>query len=58
MVQDLLEHYRKKILLGRIGTPADCAGAVAFLCSPAADYITGEVIVIDGGLTVQQIGRM
>jgi NAD(P)-dependent dehydrogenase (short-subunit alcohol dehydrogenase family) len=55
---DLLAHYKKKILLGRIGAPEDCAGAVVFLCSPAASYITGEIIVIDGGLTVQQIGKM
>lgn len=55
---DLLGHYEKKILLGRVGTPRDCAGAVVFLCSPAAEYITGEIVVIDGGLTVQQIGRM
>ena len=55
---DLLEHYKKKILLGRIGTPEDCAGAVVFLSSPAASYITGEIIVIDGGLTVHQIGKM
>jgi NAD(P)-dependent dehydrogenase (short-subunit alcohol dehydrogenase family) len=55
---DLLEHYKKKVLLGRIGTPEDCAGAVAFLCSPAASYITGEIITVDGGLTVQQIGKM
>ena len=55
---DLLAHYKKKILLGRIGTPEDCAGAVAFLSSPAASYITGEIIVIDGGLTVHQIGKM
>lgn len=55
---DLPRHYEKKILLGRLGTPLDCAGAVAFLCSPAASYITGEIITIDGGLTVVQIGRM
>jgi NAD(P)-dependent dehydrogenase (short-subunit alcohol dehydrogenase family) len=55
---DLLEHYKKKILLGRIGAPEDCAGAVVFLSSPAAGYITGEIIVIDGGLTVQQIGKL
>ena len=55
---DLLKHYEKKILLGRVGKAADCAGAVTFLCSPAASYITGEIIVIDGGLTVTQIGRM
>jgi NAD(P)-dependent dehydrogenase (short-subunit alcohol dehydrogenase family) len=55
---DLLKHYEKKILLGRVGEPKDCAGAVTFLCSPAAHYITGEIIVIDGGLTISQVGRM
>jgi NAD(P)-dependent dehydrogenase (short-subunit alcohol dehydrogenase family) len=54
----LLDHYEKKILLRRVGAPEDVAGAVAFLCSPAASYITGEIIVIDGGLTSCQIGRM
>ncbi|MBE35660.1 MAG: hypothetical protein CMI16_08935 [Opitutaceae bacterium] len=52
------EHYEKKILLGRLGEPDDCAGAVTFLLSPAAKYITGQIIVVDGGLTVGQIGRM
>jgi NAD(P)-dependent dehydrogenase (short-subunit alcohol dehydrogenase family) len=55
---DLLAHYKKKILLGRIGAPEDCAGAVVFLSSPAASYITGEILTIDGGLTVQQIGKL
>lgn len=55
---DLLKHYEKKILLGDVGKPEDCAGAVVFLCSEAARYITGEIIVIDGGLTVGQIGKM
>jgi NAD(P)-dependent dehydrogenase (short-subunit alcohol dehydrogenase family) len=55
---DLLAHYKKKILVGRIGAPEDCAGAVVFLSSPAASYITGEILTIDGGLTVQQIGKM
>ena len=41
----------------RIGTPEDCAGAVVFLSSRAASYITGEIITIDGGLTVVQIGK-
>lgn len=54
----LLDHYEKKILLRRVGAPEDVAGAATFLCSPAASYITGEVIVIDGGLTSCQIGRM
>jgi len=54
---DLLKHYEKKILLGHVGKAEDCAGAVTFLCSPAASYITGEIIVIDGGLTTSQIGK-
>jgi NAD(P)-dependent dehydrogenase (short-subunit alcohol dehydrogenase family) len=51
-------HYEKKILLARIGEPGDCAGAAAFLLSPAAGYVTGQVLVVDGGLTTGQIGRM
>lgn len=51
-------HYENKTFLGRIGEPEDCAGAVVFLLSRAASYITGEMIVIDGGLTVGQIGKM
>jgi 3-oxoacyl-[acyl-carrier protein] reductase len=39
-----------QIPLGRIGTPEDVAGVVAFLVSPAADYITGQVIHVSGGM--------
>jgi 3-oxoacyl-[acyl-carrier protein] reductase len=39
-----------RILLGRFGTPEDVAGAVAFLASSEAAYITGEVLHVDGGL--------
>jgi 3-oxoacyl-[acyl-carrier protein] reductase len=35
--------------LGRAGTPQDCAGAVLFLCTDAASYITGTSIAVDGG---------
>lgn len=55
---ELRQHYEKKILLGRIGEPADCAGAAVFLLSAAASYITGQVLVVDGGLTVGQVGRL
>lgn len=34
---------------GRLGTPADIGAAVAFLASPAADFITGETLTVDGG---------
>ena len=36
--------------LGRLGDPEDVAGAVRFLCSDAASFITGEVLLVDGGL--------
>jgi glucose 1-dehydrogenase len=39
------------IPLDRLGKPADVAGAVAFLASSDADYITGTTLVVDGGLT-------
>jgi NAD(P)-dependent dehydrogenase (short-subunit alcohol dehydrogenase family) len=38
--------------LGRLGVPEDVAGAVAFLCSPDAAWITGQTVVIDGGITL------
>jgi 3-oxoacyl-[acyl-carrier protein] reductase len=40
----------KAVPMGRAGTNEDVAGAVAFLASPAAAYITGEVIHVNGGL--------
>lgn len=41
-----------RMLLGRIGTADDIANACLFLASPAADYITGEEVVVDGGFLV------
>jgi 3-oxoacyl-[acyl-carrier protein] reductase len=40
----------EKIPLGRIGTAADVAEAVAFLCGPEAGYITGQVLRVNGGM--------
>ena len=36
--------------LGRLGEPEDVAGAVRFLCSDEAAFITGDVLLVDGGL--------
>jgi len=41
------------IPLGRIGKPEDVSGAVVFLASPAADLVTGHVLHVDGGWTIQ-----
>ncbi|HVA29096.1 MAG TPA: SDR family NAD(P)-dependent oxidoreductase [Candidatus Baltobacteraceae bacterium] len=38
--------------LGRAGTPKDVGGVVAFLCSDAAAYVTGQTIVVDGGVVM------
>jgi len=43
---------KKAIPLNRLGNPADIANVVLFLCGPAASYITGQVITVDGGLSL------
>jgi 2-hydroxycyclohexanecarboxyl-CoA dehydrogenase len=48
----LREAYRRAIPLGRLGKPEDLPGAVAFFASDDADFITGQVISVSGGLTM------
>ncbi|MCX7761191.1 MAG: 3-oxoacyl-[acyl-carrier-protein] reductase [Hydrogenothermaceae bacterium] len=47
---DIKEGYLKQIPLGRFGKPEDVANVVLFLASELADYITGEVIHVNGGM--------
>lgn len=49
---DRLEASLKAIPLRRMGTPEDMAGAALFLASPLSAYITGQTLVVDGGLTL------
>jgi glucose 1-dehydrogenase len=46
----LLNALLKNITLGRMGTPVDLSGMVAYLASDEASYVTGSTFVIDGGL--------
>lgn len=45
--------YKSVVPLGRMGTMEEIAGAVDFLCSPNASFITGQDLVVDGGLSIQ-----
>lgn len=47
--QNLKENV-DSIALGRIETPEDVAGVVSFLASPNSDYVTGQVLLVDGGM--------
>jgi 3-oxoacyl-[acyl-carrier protein] reductase len=50
LTDELKELMLANTPLGRLGSPEDVAGAVRFLCSDDASFITGEVLLVDGGL--------
>jgi len=47
-----MEEFSEGILMGRVATPADITGTTTFLASPASDYMTGQIVMIDGGMTL------
>jgi len=52
--QAFIKNMEEAVPLGRLGTPADIAGAVLFLASDDASYITGTTIIVDGGQTLPE----
>jgi 2-hydroxycyclohexanecarboxyl-CoA dehydrogenase len=50
--EKLREAFRRAVPIGRLGKPEDIAGAVLFLASDDADFITGQTISVSGGLTM------
>jgi 3-oxoacyl-[acyl-carrier protein] reductase len=51
MGREQLDQIARRTPLGRLGRPEDVVGAVLFLLSPASEFITGHVLVVDGGIT-------
>ena len=47
--QEVLEDLAQQTPMGRLGTPKDIAGVVSFLASDAAQFMTGQVLTVDGG---------
>ncbi|MBA2627873.1 MAG: SDR family oxidoreductase [Gemmatimonadales bacterium] len=50
---EVIERAQKSSVLGRVAEPEDVAHVISFLCSDAARHITGQTIVVDGGLSLE-----
>ena len=55
---DLVKLFNGVTPIGRMGRPADIANAVLFLSSPLASYITGQILSVDGGLSLHEAGSL
>ncbi|GGH33066.1 meso-butanediol dehydrogenase / (S,S)-butanediol dehydrogenase / diacetyl reductase [Cribrihabitans marinus] len=47
-----MEEFSSEILRGRVAVPADITGTTTFLAAPDSDYMTGQIVMIDGGMTL------
>ena len=48
------EAFLARVPLGRAAEPRDVVGAAIFFCAPASDFVTGQVMYLDGGITASQ----
>jgi meso-butanediol dehydrogenase/(S,S)-butanediol dehydrogenase/diacetyl reductase len=55
-MEGMVEHMEAKTPLGRVGTPEDIADVVVFLSSDLARFVTGQNLVVDGGMTLHGAG--
>ena len=58
MIDTVAPELYKDIPAKRLGKPEDIAAVAAFLASPEASYITGQVIIVDGGLSLTNVGSI
>lgn len=50
--EQALNEFSQSILLGRVSLPKDITGVTTFLASDASDYVTGQTVMVDGGMVL------